>query len=129
MNARIDPRWIEEEARHLVRYQHEAPAFRVGRGVPWSRSESRSMAADRRGASGATRAARSGQARALFLLDGLARGGLSTRGDFLAHNQGLLDDVAELEARGRRRDLAIGDEARPPSMENAFRTKSLMPAA
>ena len=112
MNARIDPRWIEEEARHLVRYQHEAPHF--------SRRQGRAVVTERvtlyglpivEGRQVPLEPLDPGQARALFLLDGLARGGLSSRGDFLAHNQGLLDDVAELEARGRRRDLAIGDEA------------------
>ena len=112
MNARIDPRWIEEEARHLVRYQHEAPHF--------SRRQGRAVVTERvtlyglpivEGRQVPLAPLDPGQARALFLLDGLARGGLATRGDFLQYNQGLLDEVAELEARGRRRDLAIGDEA------------------
>ncbi|MEE4301455.1 MAG: ATP-dependent RNA helicase HrpA, partial [Pseudomonadales bacterium] len=112
VNARIDPRWIEPEAKHLVRYQHEAPRF--------SRRQGRAVVTERvtlfglpivEGRQVALAPLDPAKARELFLLDGLARGGLATKGRFLAHNQALLDEVAELEARGRRRDLAIGDEA------------------
>ena len=47
----------------------------------------------------------------IFLLEGLVRGGLETRGPFLAHNLALLEELRELEARERRRDLLVSEGA------------------
>ncbi|MDZ7825644.1 MAG: ATP-dependent RNA helicase HrpA [Gammaproteobacteria bacterium] len=111
-NAAIDPAWIEPEARHLVRRTHENPHWRrrkgrvmatervtlyglpvvEGRLVPWDRIDPV-------------------DARRIFILDGLARGDLETRGAFLAHNLALIEEIRELEARERRRDLLVGEEA------------------
>lgn len=111
-NAAIDPSWIEPEATHLVRRHHDAPHWRrkqgrvvatervtlyglpvvEGRTVPWAPIDPEG-------------------ARQIFLLDGLARGGLQTSGAFMEHNLGLVEAVRDLEARERRRDLLVPDEA------------------
>ena len=110
--AAIDPRWIEPEARHLVRRQHDAPH--------WRRRAGRVMVTERvtlyglpiiEGHLVAFAPIDPQGARRIFVLEGLARGELQTRGAFLAHNQALLDEIRELEARERRRDLLVGEEA------------------
>lgn len=110
--AVLDPSWVEPEARHLLRRQHEAPRWqrRRGRVMVSERVtlyglpivEGRQVPFDRIDAAAA---------REIFILDALARGDLDTRGTFLAHNLALIDEVRALEARERRRDLLIGEDA------------------
>lgn len=110
--AALDPSWVEPEASHLVRRQHEAPRWqrRRGRVMVSERVtlyglpivEGRQVPFDRIDAAAA---------REIFILDGLARGDLDTRGTFLGHNLDLIEEVRALEARERRRDLLIGEDA------------------
>ena len=110
--AAIDPAWIEAEAAHLVRRQHEAPRWQRRRGRVMVKErvtlyglpivEGRLVPFDRIDPAGA---------REIFIRDALAGGDLDTRGTFLAHNLDLIEQVRSLEARERRRDLFVGEEA------------------
>ncbi len=110
--ASLDPSWVEPEATHLLRRQHEAPRWQRRRGRVMVNErvtlyglpivEGRQVPFDRIDAAAA---------REIFILDALARGELDTRGTFLAHNLALIDEVRALEARERRRDLLIGEDA------------------
>ncbi|MCC5885913.1 MAG: ATP-dependent RNA helicase HrpA [Gammaproteobacteria bacterium] len=110
--AALDPSWVEAEAMHLVRRQHEAPR--------WQRRRGRVMVSERvtlyglpivEGRQVPFDHIDAAAAREIFILDGLARGDIDTRGTFLAHNLKLIEDVRALEARERRRDLLIGEDA------------------
>ncbi|HEX5513689.1 MAG TPA: ATP-dependent RNA helicase HrpA, partial [Gammaproteobacteria bacterium] len=50
-------------------------------------------------------------AREIFLRDGLVRQGVRTRGAFLAHNRRLIAEIETLEAKTRRRDVLVDEEA------------------
>lgn len=110
--AVLDPSWVEPEAMHLLRRQHEAPRWqrRRGRVMVSERVtlyglpivEGRQVPFDRIDAAAA---------REIFILDALARGDIDTRGSFLAHNLALIEEVRALEARERRRDLLVDENA------------------
>lgn len=110
--AVLDPAWVEPEAGHLLRRQHEAPRWQRKRGrVMVSESvtlyglpivEGRLVPFDHIDPAAA---------REIFLRDGLARGDIQTRGTFLDHNLALMEQVRELEARERRRDLLLDEDA------------------
>lgn len=110
--AAIDPGWVEPEARHLVRRHHEAPR--------WYRKQGRVLAAETvtlfglpivRGRLVPFDKIDLAGARELFIREGLAQGEVNTRGAFLQHNLEQVAAVRELEARERRRDLLVSDEA------------------
>jgi ATP-dependent helicase HrpA len=50
-------------------------------------------------------------AREIFLRDGLVRQGVRTRGPFLEHNRRLIAEIETLEAKTRRRDVLVDEEA------------------
>lgn len=109
--ATVDPAWVEPEAGHLVRRQHDAPHWRRRRGRVMATErvtlyglpivEGRLVPWDPIDPAGA---------RELFLREALAQGQLDTKGSFLARNEALLEELRELEARERRRDLVISEE-------------------
>ena len=110
--AAIDPRWIEDAAAHLLRRRHEEPH--------WRRKQGRVVVRERATLYGLPVVENRfvpyapidpEGARAIFLLEGLVRGGLETKGPFLAHNLDLVEQLRELEARERRRDLLVSESA------------------
>jgi ATP-dependent helicase HrpA len=50
-------------------------------------------------------------AREVFIREALVPGVLETKGDFLAHNRALLEEVARLEHKARRQDVLVDDDA------------------
>ena len=110
--AAIDPRWIEGAAAHLLRRRHEEPH--------WRRKQGRVVVRERATLYGLPVVENRfvpyapidpDGARQIFLLEGLVRGGLETRGPFHAHNLALVEELRELEARERRRDLLVSEAA------------------
>jgi len=109
--ARIDPRWIEPLAEHLVRRTYEEPRWdskraavvateRVtlyglpivaGRTVPYARIDPVT-------------------ARELFIRRALIEGEWETRHEFLARNAERIAEVEALEHRARRRDLLVEED-------------------
>ena len=68
------------------------------------------------------------EARELFIRHALVEGDWTTRHHFFRDNQALIDELAELEERARRRDLLVGDDeifafydARVPPTSSAAR--------
>ena len=51
------------------------------------------------------------RARSVFIREALVPGALATKGAFLAHNQALVAEVAELEHKTRRQDVLVDDAA------------------
>ncbi len=111
VNARIDPSWIEAAAAHLVKRSYAEPR--------WSRSRASAIASERVTLYGvplvAGRAVPLGKidpvtARDLFIRHALVEGDWETRHEFFHHNHRLLRDVADLEARARRRNIVVDDD-------------------
>jgi ATP-dependent helicase HrpA len=110
--AKIDPRWIEPLAEHLLKRTYEEPH--------WERKRAAVVATERATLYGlpvvAGRKVAYGTidpelSRSLFIRRALVEGDWDTRHAFFAANRALLEEVEELEARARRRDILVDDQA------------------
>jgi ATP-dependent helicase HrpA len=110
--AQIQPSWIEPLAGHLLKYSYEAPHWERKRGSVVATERATlfglPVVAGRKVAYGAIDPVLS---RELFIRCALVEGDWSTRHEFVADNARLLEELAELEHRARRRDILAGDEA------------------
>jgi len=111
MAAAVEPAWIESVGAHLVRRSWSDPHWQATRGFVAAREQvtlfGLTLAANRR--VDYARVDRQA-ARKVFLREALAAGELRTRGRFLAQNRQLIQQVQQLEAKLRRRELLAGDE-------------------
>ena len=110
--ARIDPRWVEPLAGHLLKRTYEEPRWERKRaqvvatervtlyGLPIVAGRDRRLRADRR-----RRCSRD-----LFIRRALVEGEWDTRHHFFAENQQLVEEVEALEERARRRDILVDDQ-------------------
>ncbi len=110
--ARIEPEWIEPLAAHLVTRSHSEPH--------WERDRGAVVAYERVALYGVPIVARRkvgyGRidpelSRELFIREALVAGDWDTHHAFFAANRKLLEDVADLEERSRRRDILVDDQA------------------
>ncbi len=110
--ARIEPRWVEPLAGHLLKRTYDDPR--------WSRERAAVVATERVTLYGlpivAARAVAYGRidpelARDRFLRSALVEGDWDTRHAFVAENARQVEAVRELQDRMRRMDLLVGDEA------------------
>ena len=117
--AKLNPNWIEPLAGHLINKSYSEPH--------WDREAGSVMAFEKVTLFGLTivprRRVRYGpidpvKSRELFIQEGLVEGEMETRLEFFEHNQKLIEEVAELEAKSRRRDLLLGEEARYDFYDN-----------
>lgn len=111
--ARVNPRWIEPAAKHLVKRYYSQ--------IEWSRSNGSAMALEKVVLFGLTvisgRRVRYGPidplvSRQLLLQHGLVEGDIEPAPEFLTHNQKLLQETEKLQAKLRRHDLVLGEWAR-----------------
>lgn len=111
--ARVNPRWIEPAAQHLVKRYYTQ--------IEWSRSNGSAMALEKVVLFGLTvisgRRVHYGPidplvARQLLIQHGLVEGDIEQAPEFLLHNQKLLKEVELLQAKLRRHDLVLGEWAR-----------------
>ncbi|HEX6614154.1 MAG TPA: ATP-dependent RNA helicase HrpA [Rhodanobacteraceae bacterium] len=111
--ARVEPRWIERQAAHLIRRSWHDPH--------WSRSRGAVVAHEQVTLFGLTLVERRivtfakqdpELAQAIFLREALARCELDARADFVLANARVLRDGREIESRQRRLDLLKSDEER-----------------
>ncbi len=111
--GRIDPRWIEPIAAHLVK--------RTYHGVQWASAQASAMALERVTLFGLTiiagRRIHYGSidpslSRHLMIEQGLVQGEIEPKPAFLARNEALAEEVEQLQAKLRRRDLLVSDIAR-----------------
>ena len=110
--ARIDPRWVEPLAGHLIKRTYEEPR--------WERKRAQVVATERVTLYGlpivAGRTVAYGRidaalSRDLFIRRALVEGEWDTRHRFFAENQQLVEEVEALEERARRRDILVDDQA------------------
>ncbi|TLM76004.1 ATP-dependent RNA helicase HrpA [Pseudarthrobacter sp. NamB4] len=109
--AKFDPIWAEQVAPHLVKRSYSEPH--------WSTRQGAVMAYEKVTLYGvpiiAQRRINYGRvdpvvARELFIRHALVEGDWKTHHKFFHRNRALLNEVEELEARMRRRDLLVDDE-------------------
>ncbi|EST37659.1 RNA helicase [Streptomycetaceae bacterium MP113-05] len=111
VNAKIEPEWIEPLAQHLLKRTYSEPH--------WEQKQAAVMAYERVTLYGvpivAQRKVSYGRidpetSRDLFIRNALVEGDWRTHHQFFAENRKLLEEVEELEARARRRDILVDDE-------------------
>ena len=109
--AKIDPRWIEDLAPHLVERKYSDPY--------WDGQSGRVLASMRVSLFGLEIAHRRGAhygpadpvaSRQIFIHHALVEGELQTKGGFHRHNRKLIERVRGMEAKVRRRDLLADSE-------------------
>ncbi|MCG2801249.1 MAG: ATP-dependent RNA helicase HrpA [Cellulomonas sp.] len=109
--ARIRPEWAEELGAHLVKKVYSEPAWSTRQGAATVTEKvflyGVPLVADRRVLLAKVDAP---QARELFIRHALVEGAWTTHHAFFADNRRLLGELAELEARARRRDLVVDDD-------------------
>ncbi len=110
INARIEPAWVEEQGRHLLRRHYFDPH--------WSRRRGRVQAWEQVSLFGLVLVEKRrvdytdidpAEARRLFLLEALVRGNLDSRAPFLEANRQARAAVERLEHKRRQRDV-LADE-------------------
>ena len=110
--ARVDPAWVEEAAAHLVKRTYSEPAWSTRQGAAMVNEKvllyGVPVVAQRRVLLAKTDPE---QARELFVRHALVQGEWTTHHKFFHENRRLLDEAEALEARARRRDLVVDDDA------------------
>ena len=110
--ARIQPAWIEAAGQHLVQRSWSEPHWQAKAGQVAAYEKvtlyGLTVVAKRRVNYGPINPA---EAREIFLRAALVEGDFQTRAPFWRHNQELLDYVRHLEAKSRRRDILVDEEA------------------
>ncbi|WP_257292645.1 ATP-dependent RNA helicase HrpA [Endozoicomonas sp. ONNA1] len=110
-NAKIEPQWIEPLAGHLVKKNYFEPH--------WEKKRAQVLAFEqvtlygliivgrRRVGYGAIDPV---VAREIFIREALVEGHYQSKGKFQSHNLSLIQEVDELEAKSRRRDILVDPE-------------------
>ncbi|GAA1027485.1 ATP-dependent RNA helicase HrpA [Virgisporangium ochraceum] len=111
VNARVEPEWVEPLAQHLVKRTYSEPH--------WSSKQGAAMVYERVTLYGVPLVAQrrillagvdAPLARELFIRHALVEGDWQTHHKFWTDNRALLEEVAELEEKTRRRDIVVSDE-------------------
>ncbi|MCG7656721.1 DUF3418 domain-containing protein [Wielerella bovis] len=109
--AAIDPEWIEQEARHLVRYHYFEPH--------WERKRGEVVASERVTLYGLTVLPRRPiaygkvapmEARELFIRGALVAQDCDLQAAFFTHNKKLIKEISELEHKSRKQDVLVDEE-------------------
>src|SRR5699024_8696168 len=110
--ASIQPAWVEALASHLLSRSYSEPHWESRRGqvAAFERVSlyGLPLVARRKINFGPVDPALS---REIFIRDGLVQRKLHTRGKFLSYNQRLIESIEELEAKTRRRDVLVDEDA------------------
>ncbi|MEH6606875.1 MAG: ATP-dependent RNA helicase HrpA [Pseudomonadales bacterium] len=110
-NGRIEPEWVLPYAQHLVKRQYSEPHYSTRRGQVLA-NESISLyglvLSDRNKAE--YKKIDPVASHEIFVRAALVEGGYRGKAPFWRHNQQLLEDMLELEARSRRGDIRISDD-------------------
>jgi ATP-dependent helicase HrpA len=109
--ARIDPKWAEPLAEHLVKRTYSEPRWEPKRGAVVATERvtlyGLPIVGGRTVAYGRIDPELS---RELFIRRALVEGDWETRHPFFAANQTLVEEVQRLEERARRRDILVSDQ-------------------
>lgn len=109
--ARIQPQWVEYAAKHLLKYHYSEPR--------WEKKAAQVAADEKSSLYGITitpkRRVNFGSidsvvSRQLFIRHALVYGEYECKADFFKHNRALIEEVENLEAKARRRDILVDEE-------------------
>jgi len=110
--AQVQPEWVERLAGHLVKRSYSEPHWQAKRGQVGAYEKvtlyGLPIVPRRRVNYGPIDPAVS---REIFLRFGLVEGDLHTRAPFWRHNRDLIDQLHDQEAKARRRDILVDEEA------------------
>ena len=109
--ARIEPQWIEPEARHLVKRSYSEPHWEMKRAQVVAKEQVTLFGlpiVSGRSVHYGSIAPR--EARELFIRRALVEGDFRTQGEFFDYNRALVEEVGELEERARKRDILVDEE-------------------
>ncbi|MEP6979574.1 MAG: DUF3418 domain-containing protein, partial [Nakamurella sp.] len=109
--ASIEPSWAEQVGAHLVKRSYSEPRWESKRGSAAATEKVILLGVTLVAARSVSYASIDPElSRELFIRHALVEGDWRTRHPFFAHNQQLLERIAEREDRARRRDIAVDDE-------------------
>ncbi len=109
--AKIQPQWIEQAGKHLLKYHYSEPR--------WEKRAAQVAADERTSLYGITvnpkKRINFGPidpvvARQLFIRHALVYGEYNCKAGFFTHNRKLIEEVENLEAKARRRDILVDEE-------------------
>ncbi len=111
-NAAINPRWIEPLARHLLTREISEPHYQPesGRVAAYETLSLYGLPVVMRRAVNYA-AIDPADARRIFIRDGLVTDAWQPDHGFMAHNRAMIEDIQALEAKARRPDILVDDEA------------------
>lgn len=110
-NARVEPEWIEQQGRHLLKHEYYEPHWQRRRGQVTGKQKVTLyglVLADNRPVSWAR--VDPVAAREIFIREGLVLRQVDTRLPFYRHNLQLMARIEELEERSRRRDILVDED-------------------
>lgn len=109
--AAIQPAWVESAAGHLIKHQYSEPFWSSKRGSAMAHQKSTlygvTIVADRVVSYHTIDPV---AARDMFIREALVGGDWNTHHSFFHDNAAMLADVDEMEAKARRRDLAVTED-------------------
>ena len=109
--ARIEPEWLEEVGKHLVRRHYFDPHWekKAAQVAAWERSTLYGLVINpkKRVHYGPMNVAES---REIFIRQALVTGEFNTMASFFEHNQKLIREIEALEHKARRPDVLVDDE-------------------
>jgi len=110
--ARVQPAWMEEAGRHLLQRSYFEPHWQAGAGQVAAFEKVTlfgvTLVPKRRVNYGPINPA---EARAIFIRFALTEGDFDSRAPFWRHNRELIAYIQHLEAKSRRRDILVDEEA------------------
>lgn len=110
--AQIKPEWVEQAGAHLLRRNYNEPRYSKRQGAVVATEQvtlyGLLLVAGRRVQYGRINPTVS---RELFIRQGLVAGEINKAPKFVTVNQQLIDTIQELEAKSRRRDILVDEEA------------------
>jgi len=112
MVAQIKPEWIESLGLHLIKRSYSEPHWQKGPGQVAAYERTTlygiTLCAKRRINYGPIDPVVS---RELFIREGLVMGDFKTRASFFKYNQSVISEIESLEAKSRRRDILVDEQA------------------
>ena len=107
-NAKIDVTWVEQKAKHLLKYFYSNPHWEKKRSQVVAHEQSTLYGliinADKKVSYGRINPV---EAKEIFIRSALIEGDFESKADFYLHNRKLVEELETLEAKSRRRDIII----------------------
>ena len=109
-NAKIDIAWVEDKARHLLKYHYSNPHWEKKRTQVIALEQATLYGlvihADKKVSYGRINPS---EAKEIFIRSALIQGDFECRAKFFIHNQHMLAELEALEAKSRRRDIIVDE--------------------